>query len=166
MTLGRLACATLSQFVANPPAFVAIYHSSIIGIIDSARKSLFFYQPGESWDTFYNPYFIPSYQPTFGDPDIELQAREICGDDEFCLFDVAATGRVDVGVSTLESSDVIEEIYSFLIPGESTTEQQGKNVDMFFSLKSCAILRVTMELVLLMIHASVHKDTLALHALI
>ena len=63
--------------------------------------------------------------------DIELQAREICGDDEFCLFDIAATGRVDVGVSTLESSDVIEEIYSFLIPGESTTEQQGKNVDMF-----------------------------------
>ena len=89
-----------------------------IGIVDSARRSLFFYQPGESWDTFYDPYFIPSYEPTFDNPDLELQAREVCGDDEFCLFDIATTGLVDVGVSTLESSNAIEEIYSFLTPGK------------------------------------------------
>ena len=90
---------------------------SFAGIVDSARKSLFFYQPEESWDTFYDPYFTPFYLPTFSDPELESQARDICGDNKFCLFDIAATGLVDVGVATLESSNVIDEIYSFLIPG-------------------------------------------------
>ena len=87
------------------------------GIVDSARRSLFFYQPGESWDIFYDPYFLPSYQPNFSNPELESQAEEICGEDTFCLFDIAATGNVDVGRATRESSMFIEEIYSFSIPG-------------------------------------------------
>ena len=85
--------------------------------MDSTRKSLFYYQPEESWDTFYDPYFVPSYQPNFNNPELESQAKEICGEDKFCLFDIATTGSVDVGIATHESSKLIEEIYSFSIPG-------------------------------------------------
>ena len=85
--------------------------------MDSARRSLFFYQPEESWDIFYDPYFLPSYQPNFSNPELESQAEEICGEDIFCLFDIATTGNVDVGIATHESSMFIEEIYNFSIPG-------------------------------------------------
>ena len=86
--------------------------------MDSARKSLFFYQPEESWNIFYDPYFLPSYQPIFGNPELESQAEEICEGDIFCLFDIAATGNVDVGIATHESSRLIEEINNFSIPGK------------------------------------------------
>ena len=69
------------------------------------------------WDIFYDPYFLPSYEPNFSNPELESQAEEICRGDIFCLFDIAATGNVDVGIATHESSMFIEEIYSFSIPG-------------------------------------------------
>ena len=75
------------------------------------------YQPGQNWDAFYDPYFIPSYKPPFSNPELEERAKEVCGNDTFCLFDIAATGNVDVGVATLESTKIIDEIYSFLLPG-------------------------------------------------
>jgi hypothetical protein len=121
----------------------------ITWIVDSARKSLFYYQPEESWDTFYDPYFVPSYQPNFNNPELESQAKEICGEDKFCLFDIATTGSVDVGIATHESSQFIEEVYNFSIPVPLPI------------LKLFVILPVTTELALLITHASVHKDTLA-----
>jgi hypothetical protein len=85
-------------------------------IVDSATKSLFVYQPEHNWDSFYDPYFVPSFEPNFSDPTLESKANEICGDDSSCLFDIAATGNIDVGISTLESSKIIDEIYTFLLP--------------------------------------------------
>lgn len=41
----------------------------------------------------------------------------ICGNDQFCLFDIAATGRTDVGLSTLEGSQNFEMILQLSIPG-------------------------------------------------
>ena len=75
------------------------------------------YQPEHNWDSFYDPYFVPSFEPNFSDPTLESKANEICGDDSSCLFDIAATGNIDVGISTLESSKIIGEIYTFLLPG-------------------------------------------------
>ena len=94
---------------------------SCIGIVCNARKSLFCYQPGESWDTFYDPHFIPSYEPTFASPELESEAIGICDDDIYCLYDIATTGKVEVGIATLESSMEIEEINSLLLPGKSLT---------------------------------------------
>ena len=85
--------------------------------MDSARNSLFVYQPDQNWDAFYDPYFTPSYKPPFSNSELEERAKEVCGNDTFCLFDIAATGNVDVGVATLESTKIIDEIYSFLLPG-------------------------------------------------
>ena len=91
--------------------------------MDSARNSLFFYQPEESWDTFYDPFFHPSYKPTFTNPELELEANEICGDDVFCLFDIAVTGIKEVGIATRKSSELIEEINTYLIPGNNLLQR-------------------------------------------
>ena len=79
--------------------------------------SLFTYQPGETWATFYDPFFQPTYEPTFATPELEADANALCGDDIFCLFDVAATGDMDIGVSTLEGGREIQEITEIQIPG-------------------------------------------------
>ena len=87
------------------------------GIIDTPANSLFTYQPGESWATYYDPYFVPTYLTEFSDPDLAAQANELCGDDPFCLFDIAATGRVDIGLSTLQGSQEFEQIEEISLPG-------------------------------------------------
>ena len=86
------------------------------GIIDIPKESLFTYQPGESWATYYDPFFSPIYEPVFSDPVLEQEATSICGDNFFCLFDVAATGEVDIGRTTLAVADEYEEILEQQIP--------------------------------------------------
>ena len=87
------------------------------GIIDTPANSLFTYQPGESWATYYDPYFVPTYQTLFNDSDLAAQAGELCSDDPFCLFDIAATGRVDIGLSTLQGSQDFQQIVEISLPG-------------------------------------------------
>lgn len=89
----------------------------ISGIIDTPLDSLFTYQPGETWENFYDPFFEPTYQPMFANPELEAMAYELCGNDTFCLFDVAATGDMDIGLSTLEGGREIQEITELQIPG-------------------------------------------------
>ena len=38
----------------------------------------------------------------FNDSYLKNNASNLCGEDEFCLFDVAATGRLEIGESTLQ----------------------------------------------------------------
>ena len=42
---------------------------------------------------------------------------ETCGEDVFCLFDVATTGRMDIGLSTLNGSQNFEELVNLSYPG-------------------------------------------------
>ena len=79
---------------------------------------MFSYQPGESWATYYDPYFEPQFQPVFGNADLEMEATRLCGDDRFCLFDVAATGSIELGQSTLQTSQEIEELEQLSVPSE------------------------------------------------
>ena len=102
---------------------------SSLGIVDTPVDSLFTYQPGESWATFYDPFYVPTYQPMFANPELESQANDLCGDDIFCLFDVAATGSMDIGLSTLEGGREIKEIAQLQIPGLLVT--------IMYTWKSC-----------------------------
>ena len=79
---------------------------------------MFSYQPGESWATYYDPYFEPEFKPVFGNADLELEATRLCGDDKFCLFDIVATGSIDLGLSTLQTSQEIEELEQLSLPSE------------------------------------------------
>jgi hypothetical protein len=45
------------------------------------------------------------------DPELRLEAENVCGDDITCLFDIAATKQLSVGQSTLaESTEIKNEI--------------------------------------------------------
>ena len=86
------------------------------GIIDTPRESLFTYQPGENWETHFDPFFSPLYEPVFSDPVLEQEAASLCGDNFFCIFDIAATGEINVGLSTLVGSKEYEQILELQIP--------------------------------------------------
>ena len=51
---------------------------------------------------------MSSYETVFDDPALETQAKNVCSDDKFCLYDVAATGNIDIGMSTLSTGKEIE----------------------------------------------------------
>ena len=46
----------------------------------------------------------------FSNSELEEEARAICGDDDLCLFDIAATGDVNIGAATRESGEKQETI--------------------------------------------------------
>ena len=83
---------------------------TITGIVDNPTESLFTYGPNGGWDTFYDPEYQPAFEVIFSDPNLQAQAQEVCGDDSFCLFDIAATGDVGVGATTRESTELQETI--------------------------------------------------------
>ena len=90
------------------------------GIIDDPVNSLFSYEEGKSWADYFDPNFTPAYQPAFTDPALEERAMEICGDDQFCVFDIAATEREEVGMSTMQGNLDLEVITELSQPGQRT----------------------------------------------
>ena len=54
----------------------------------------------------------------FDDPDLEQQAQEICGDDEFCRFDIAATERPEIGMATMMSTQEFDVIANMSVPSK------------------------------------------------
>ncbi len=83
-------------------------------MINDASESLFAYnRPRENLDFFRDTSFVPAFEPVFEDIELEQRADEICGDDQFCRFDIAATKNEDIGMSTmmdLREYNAIEEL--------------------------------------------------------
>ena len=50
-----------------------------------------------------NTSFVPSFKTPEISETIREQAMDLCGNDTECLFDVAITGSLDVGKSTMEN---------------------------------------------------------------
>jgi hypothetical protein len=124
--------------------------------VDSPLDSLFTYRPGESWITFYDPYFLPTYTPTFSTPEEERQANMICGGDTECLFDVAVTGRVDIGQVVVDSGREIEEERELLIPGITCDTLSAYDHKTILCLQLSVRVPVLLERVWPMIHVSVN----------
>jgi deleted-in-malignant-brain-tumors protein 1 len=77
------------------------YNFGLTWLLNSSNESLFCYKDSENFHTFYDPDFIPVFNPSFDDPELEKQANEMCKGVPACLFDVAATGRLEIGMSAL-----------------------------------------------------------------
>ena len=58
---------------------------------------------------------------TFDDPELEMEAKEACGEDEFCLFDIAATRRVEIGMATMQGGEDFDRIVEMSVPSELIT---------------------------------------------
>ena len=52
----------------------------------------------------------------FANESLEAEAREACNNDTFCLYDIATTGRMDIGLSTLDGSRGFDEIVQLSYP--------------------------------------------------
>ncbi|XP_068725626.1 mucin-like protein [Montipora capricornis] len=68
----------------------------------SESQSLFTYGQNESVNTFTRPDFVPMFADniTWQNDSLRLAAEAQCGDDHDCLFDVASTNDLSVGVLT------------------------------------------------------------------
>ena len=97
--------------------YFIILLNSTSGIIDNPANSLFTYTEEDDWSIYYNPFFQPVFATVFSDPELEQEANDICGDDPFCLFDIAATGRTDIGLTTLQGNIEFEVIANISRPG-------------------------------------------------
>ena len=87
----------------------------VLGIINEADTH-FSYRPGDSWMEFYDPSFLPVFEPVFEDPALEEEAKSVCGEDKFCLFDVATTKRIEIGISTMNDNQAFNEIVELSEP--------------------------------------------------
>ena len=91
----------------------------MIGMMNEASESLFSYnRPGESFQGFRDPSFRPTFEPTFDDPELEIRATEICGNDKSCLFDVAATKNEDIGMATMQGVREFDTVVDLAEPSE------------------------------------------------
>ena len=88
------------------------------GIVNSSEDSMFYYKDNATWSDFYDYGFTPEFSPTFDDPEFERKAIEMCGDVSTCLFDVAATGRLDIGMSALSANEDQKIVQELAVPSK------------------------------------------------
>ncbi len=70
-----------------------------------------------TWADFHVPAFAPIFAPTFSDPALETQAMSLCAGDQACLYDVAVTGRLDIGMATRGGSEELAMFAALAVPG-------------------------------------------------
>ena len=75
--------------------------------------SLFSYPPYSNISTFTDS----TYEPLF-EVEASAGARELCGDELFCLFDYMVTGDRDFSLSTLTAVAEKEMVMELVVPGE------------------------------------------------
>ena len=83
----------------------------------AGKDSLFTYSGNDSWSTFYDPDFVPLFEPVFTDSSLENTTYEICKDDLFCIFDITAIKKTKIGMSTLQGTEDLEMIVEMSKPG-------------------------------------------------
>ncbi|CAB4028190.1 Hypothetical predicted protein, partial [Paramuricea clavata] len=84
----------------------------LAGIVER-NKTLFTYRIGESYDSFldldFTPVFLDETASLFSNSTFEQEAKDVCGENRECLFDIAVTGKTRVGEATLESFNELQQ---------------------------------------------------------
>jgi hypothetical protein len=92
------------------------YNFGMTWIVNEPRESLFTYQSKGGWDTFHKPKFVPLFDIVFPDNATETEAHEVCESDQYCLYDIAATGIIDIGISTKDTQTSQSNISQYFTP--------------------------------------------------
>ena len=103
----------MSRFVLN---ILLLFLTSYLGIVSDPHSSLFTYGPDRDWDSFYKVNYVPAFEASFSSNELEQQANETCGNNKLCIFDIAATGDVAIGISTMESLKEYEKLKELFLP--------------------------------------------------
>lgn len=69
----------------------------------------------------HRPRYTPVFEATFTDPGLRAVAEEMCQGNEYCLFDIAATGDTSIGMDTLVGVQELEAIINASWPGTVQT---------------------------------------------
>lgn len=78
------------------------------------NESLFYYEVGKNHSSYINMEFVPLFLDQgdlmFENATLGQQAREVCGDNMQCLFDIHTTGRVSIGVATKQAVELFAAV--------------------------------------------------------
>lgn len=72
----------------------------------SANDSLFTYEGknhSSYFDVGYVPIFLDQDDLVFDNVTLGEQARDVCGDNKQCLFDIYTTGKVSIGLASMRA---------------------------------------------------------------
>ncbi|XP_028416703.1 sushi domain-containing protein 2-like, partial [Dendronephthya gigantea] len=128
------------SFIDTNSSYRTIHHEFGQKWIVDRSKTLFAYHVGKSYDSYFTPNFIPAFldetNSLFSSFTLEQEARSVCGANEECLYDIAVTGKRDIGEATLESFNEIQKrtnasklVAKRIFFGCDGVENSGKKVD-------------------------------------
>ena len=89
----------------------------------TADNSLFTYEEGSNhtsyFDMEYAPIFLDQDNLVFDNATLGQQARDVCGDNKQCLFDIYTTGKVSIGEASKQAVEsFVAVINETATPGE------------------------------------------------
>ena len=70
-------------------------------------ESIMFYEAGINHSTYQNPSFLPMFVPQFSSPAEKQEAEAMCGGNEQCLLDYAATGNNQMASATIANNEAV-----------------------------------------------------------
>ena len=95
--------------------------------VTTANISLFTYEEGKShasyFDAAYVPIFLDQEDLVFDNATLGQQARDVCGDNKQCLFDIHTTGKVSIGRA---SKQAVELFIAVISDAETPGEKNDK----------------------------------------
>ena len=97
------------------------------GLIPPPGITLFTYPPHRSYYNYFDPGFTADIRPTFDSRELEQQATLLCDGDEFCLYDVAVTGQLEVGNLTKMTSQRRMELIDLSKPSKTSEAKMSMN---------------------------------------
>ncbi len=87
--------------------------------MDNPSQSLFTYGANGDWEFYFDVDYVPAFEPEFANAELEQEAIDICGDNQLCIFDIAATGDINIGSSTMESVEVQAVLKQQFVPSNN-----------------------------------------------
>ena len=77
----------------------------------SANDSLFTYEEGKDHSSYFDVGYLPIFLDQedfdnltlFDNVTLEEEARDVCGDNKQCLFDIYTTGKVSIGLASVRA---------------------------------------------------------------
>lgn len=86
---------------------------SILGVTTD-NISLFTYEEGKSHAFYFNANYVPTFldeeEFSFDDSALGQQARDVCGDNRQCMFDIHTTRRVNIGMASKQAVESFIEV--------------------------------------------------------
>ena len=77
----------------------------------SASDSLFTYEEGKDHSSYFDVVYLPIFLDQvdfdnltlFDNVTLREEARDVCGDNKQCLFDIYTTGKVSIGLASVRA---------------------------------------------------------------